>query len=182
MQWDSGTDHCFMLFTEQLVSGFEGCTARCLSAPNVPQTNSIVHCILNLSISQKEIAFGSVDEACVATCDFFKLGLDGSAPSIKRPVQLTAYYSPTHMHKDSSEELEKDQKCFQTLKLLTFILQNVSFQWKNIISFSLVSTRTTIAPFFRSSICCIIILLLAVSNQCIKATLLVFWIIFGFGI
>lgn len=74
---------------------------------DVPQTNSIVHCILNLSISQKGIAFGLVDEACVATCDFFKLGLDGSAPSIKRPVQLTAYYSLTHMHKDSSENVSR---------------------------------------------------------------------------
>lgn len=100
--------------------GFEGCTARCLSAPNVPQTNSIVHCILNLSISQKEIAFGSVDEACVATCDFFKLGLDGSAPSIKRPVQLTAYYSATHMHKDSSEELEMIKNVSRLLNFLLY--------------------------------------------------------------
>lgn len=91
-----------------------------LSAPDVPQTSLIVHRILNLYISQKEIAFCSVDEACVATCDFFKPGLDGSVLSIKRPAN-SILLSNTHTHLKSL----KWAKMFSNSQTCTFISQKV---------------------------------------------------------
>lgn len=90
------------------------------SVPDVPQTSPIVRRILNLYISQKEIAFCSVDEACVATCDFFKPGLDGSALSIKRPAN-SILLSNKHTHM----KCLKWVKMFSSSQTCTFILQKV---------------------------------------------------------
>lgn len=135
------------------------------STADVPQTSPIVHRILNLYISQKEIAFCSVDEACEATCDFFKPGLDGSALSIKRPAN-SILLSNTHAH-DSSEESEMKMFANSQTCCCTFILQRVSCQWKNIIplspvSFSIQLKQQKLHLFI--ALCCTIFLLFAGSN------------------